>query len=175
MKLQPMKYGDYVWPHNPETLRVACKRNVQELKSPFSGSVMQDYGVQKRVIEGEGTFYGEDCIQQFQQLSVVLGQQKSAVLALPNLPPFLARFVLLEMIGAPEPDLVRYRFEFWEKSADTASLVGGKAGEVYRCKQGDDVWRIAATFSTTPEKILEKNPFLKWPNYLKEGEQVILP
>lgn len=174
MKLQPMKYGDYVWPHNPETLRVTCKRSVQELKSPFWGSVMQDYGLQKRVIEGEGAFYGEDCIQQFQELSGVLGQQTSAVLTLPNIPPFTARFLLLELIGASEPDLVRYRFEFWEESA-AVPTAAAREGEVYYCKEGDDVWRIAAAFSSTPEKILAKNPFLRWPNYLKEGEQVILP
>ena len=57
MKLQPMKYGEYVWPHNPEHLTVSCRRAVRELQAPFAGSILQDYGVQKRVVEGEGEFY----------------------------------------------------------------------------------------------------------------------
>lgn len=174
MKLQPIKYGDYTWPHNPETLRIYCKRNVRELKSPFSGSVVQDYGVQKRVVEGEGELYGADCIQQFQELSTVLAKRETAVLALPNIPPFSARFLLLEMVGTPEPDLVRYRFEFWEDGAEY-SVAAPEQGRTYRCKQGDDIWRIAAAFSTTAKEIRKQNPFLRWPNYLAEGDEVMLP
>lgn len=174
MKLQPMKYGDYVWAHNPETLTVSHRRSVRELATAFSGSVMQDSGMQKRVVEGEGEFYGADCIAQFRRLCAQLEQTERAVLALPNVPPFLARFVSLEMIGKPEPDLMRYRFVFWEDGA-AQGAADSVPGQVYECAEGEDLWRIAARYSVTVAQLQEKNPMLRWPNYLRAGEQVVLP
>lgn len=174
MRLQPMKYGDYVWPHNPETLTVLHRRSVRELTTAFSGSVIQDSGVQKRVVEGEGEFYGMDCIAQFQRLCTQLEQTEHAVLALPNVPPFLARFVSLEMIGNPEPDLMRYRFVFWEDGT-AESAVNSAPGQIHECSEGEDLWRIAARYSVTVEQLRQKNPMIRWPNYLQEGERVVLP
>lgn len=174
MKLQPMKYGEYVWPHNPEHLTVSCRRAVRELQAPFAGSILQDYGVQKRVVEGEGEFYGADCIGQFQKLYGELEKTERAVLTLPNVPPFLARFVTLELIGNPEPDLVRYHFVFWEDgAAETAGNL--LSGQVHECREGDDLWRIAAYYSVTVQQLLDKNPAIRWPNYLREGERVVIP
>lgn len=173
MKLLPMKYGEYTWPHNPEKLTISLKRNIRELSMPFSGSVLQDYGVQKRVVEGEGEFYGLDCIQQFQHLSSHLEKTSCAVLSLPNVLPFFARFVSLQMMGNPEPDLVRYHFVFWEdgKTDITSQSV---SGQIYECREGDNLWQIASAYSTTVEALLKQNPMIRWPNYLTEGQKVVI-
>lgn len=174
MKLQPMKYGEYVWPHNPEKLTVTCRREVKELHAPFSGSILQDYGVQKRVVEGEGEFYGGNCITQFHKLYAVLEKTERDVLTLPNVPPFYARFLSLEMIGNPEPDLVRYRFVFWEDGTAEA-VQNSLSGQFYECAEGDDLWKIATSYSVTVDQLLEKNPHIRWPNYLQKGERLVIP
>ena len=35
MNLAPMRYKDYVWPHNPETYTISFKRQVAVAKVPF--------------------------------------------------------------------------------------------------------------------------------------------
>ena len=96
------------------------------------------------------------------------------MLTLPNVPPFFVRFVTLELIGNPEPDLVRYHFVFWEDgAAETAGNL--LSGQVHECREGDDLWRIAAYYSVTVQQLLDKNPAIRWPNYLREGERVVIP
>ncbi len=162
MKLQPMKFRDFVWPHNPETLNISRRRSLKEWRLPFSGSVVQDCGAEKRVVEGEGRFYGPGCIRQFQKLSELLEDGKNGVLTLPEIPPFSARFVSLGMIGTAEPDSIGYRFVFWED---------GKAAGT----EGASLWRVAHRFSSSVDELVALNPQIRWPNLLEEGERVILP
>ena len=42
MKLTPMRYKDYTWPHNPETCRMELERKLAAQKIPFGGWVMQE-------------------------------------------------------------------------------------------------------------------------------------
>lgn len=35
MKPVPMKFGEYVWHHNPQNISFECDRSVAEMKSPF--------------------------------------------------------------------------------------------------------------------------------------------
>ena len=174
MKLQPMKFRDFVWPHNPETLNISRRRSLKEWRLPFSGSVLQDCGAEKRVVEGEGRFYGPGCIRRFQKLSELLEDGKNGVLTLPEIPPFSARFVSLGMIGTAEPDSIGYRFVFWEdgKAAGTKEAA---QGQVYRAAAGESLWRVAHRFSSSVDELVALNPQIRWPNLLEEGERVILP
>ena len=52
MNLAPMRYKDYVWPHNPETYTISFKRQVAVAKVPFGRYGMQDLGMSYRVMEG---------------------------------------------------------------------------------------------------------------------------
>ena len=49
-----MRFKDFIWSKNPETFNISITRDIKELSIPFYGSVMQDYGEQKRIIKGEG-------------------------------------------------------------------------------------------------------------------------
>ena len=53
-----MRFKDFIWSKNPETFNISITRDIKELSIPFYGSVMQDYGEQKRIIKGEGEFSG---------------------------------------------------------------------------------------------------------------------
>ena len=45
MKPVPMKFGEYVWHHNPQNISFECDRSVAEMKSPFGESSVQDMAV----------------------------------------------------------------------------------------------------------------------------------
>ena len=57
-----MRFKDFIWSKNPETFNISITRDIKELSIPFYGSVMQDYGEQKRIIKGEGEFSGKRCM-----------------------------------------------------------------------------------------------------------------
>ena len=40
MKPVPMKFGEYVWHHNPQNISFECDRSVAEMKSPFGKEVL---------------------------------------------------------------------------------------------------------------------------------------
>ena len=42
MNLAPMRYKDYVWPHNPETYTISFQRKVAVAKVPFGRYGMQE-------------------------------------------------------------------------------------------------------------------------------------
>ena len=58
MRLSSMRYKNYTWPHNPETFVVEYRRQMAAHKVPFGGCVLQDLGVNCRILRGEGEFGG---------------------------------------------------------------------------------------------------------------------
>lgn len=72
MNLAPMRYKDYVWPHNPETYTISFKRQVAVAKVPFGRYGMQDLGMSYRVMEGEGVFCGEGSLRRVQKAGIGL-------------------------------------------------------------------------------------------------------
>ena len=74
MNLAPMRYKDYVWPHNPETYTISFKRQVAVAKVPFGRYGMQDLGMSYRVMEGEGVFAGKGAYDEFKKLASVFYQ-----------------------------------------------------------------------------------------------------
>ena len=97
------------------------------------------------------------------------------MLALPNFTPFPARFVSLKLTGLAEPNLLHYRFEFREDNGAAEQEESGFSGEEYTASAGENLWEIAERFGTTVEILLERNPAVRWPNWLEEGEKVALP
>ena len=58
MRLSSMRYKNYTWPHNPETFVVEYRRQMAAYKVPLGGCVLQDLGVNCRILRGEGEFAG---------------------------------------------------------------------------------------------------------------------
>ena len=54
MRLSSMRYKNYTWPHNPETFVVEYRRQMAAHKVPLGGCVLQDLGVNCRILRGEG-------------------------------------------------------------------------------------------------------------------------
>lgn len=173
MNLAPMRYKDYVWPHNPETYTISFKRQVAVAKVPFGRYGMQDLGMSYRVMEGEGVFAGKGAYDEFKKLASVFCQGGPGLLIHPVWQASQAYFVLLELAQQPLENYVRYRFAFWETSPLDTSLirVSGESGSAgtgtktassyYTVKRGDTLWGIANTYGVTLTALLNVNPQIK--------------
>ena len=114
MRLVPMRYKTYVWPHNPRSYEIDFTRPVAVHKVPYGRHCVQDLGLGARVMRGEGEFAGEGAYEQLKALADVFYQEGPGLLVHPVWPASSAYFVTLQLTEEPMPDFVRYRFAFWE-------------------------------------------------------------
>jgi hypothetical protein len=142
---------------------------------PYCGGILQDYGCKRRVVAGEGEFNGINCLSDYQRLEAVFSAGGSGLLSLPNVEPFMATLISLELIGKAQPNCVAYRFVFWEDQNIKTNQTQSTQHHSYTCAQGENLWKIAAENGTTVANLIQLNPQIKWPNQLNEGEQVVLP
>lgn len=114
MRLTPMRYKNYTWPHNPRVYSIDYERKMAVHKVPFGLYHLQDLGRTRRVMEGEGEFVGADAYSQFGQLANVFYDSGPGLLVHPLWQAASAYFVALRLEQEPRPDYVRYSFTFWE-------------------------------------------------------------
>lgn len=191
MELTPMRYKDYVWPHNPETYTITYVRDVAAQKIPFGRYALQDLGLSYRVMRGEGAFAGAGAYDEFRKLASVFYDGGAGVLVHPVWQTTRAYFTDLTLLQEPLPDYVRYRFAFREESPvqvsaliETAAQTAGKAaqsaaagtsGGTYTVVRGDTLWGIARRCGVTLAALLAANPQIRNPNYITVGQVVKLP
>ena len=188
MNLAPMQYKDYIWPYNPETYTITFRRKVAAAKVPFGRYGMQDLGLSYRVMEGEGTFEGENAYNEFKKLATVFYQGGAGMLVHPVWQASNAYFVSLELMQQPLADYVRYRFAFWETSPVETALVRVNGGQDSKIETnaarekrsdtvtpGDTLWGIANRWGVTLTELIAANPQIKNPNYITVGQQVVIP
>ena len=188
MKLSPMRYKDYVWPHNPRVYSINYERKMAVNKTPFGLFHLQDLGRTNRIMEGEGEFVGEDAYAQFGRLATVFYDSGPGPLIHPLWQTANAYFVSLRLEQEPRPDYVRYSFAFWEDDSWYTGLAGRRVGtavgtagaaagtgtgKVYhRVVRGDTLWAIANSYGVTVETLAALNPQIKNPNLIYVGDEV---
>ena len=189
MVLAPMRYKDYVWPHNPETYRITYERAAVVHKVPFGRYYLQDLGMGCRVMTGEGVFCGEDAYEQFKKLATVFYQDGPGLLVHPVWMSTKALFTGLSLAQEPRRDFVRYTFEFREDVAlyrDAAQIVepapqvqqgsemtaGAPSEQWYTVVRGDTLWAIARRHDLSLQQLLALNPGIKNPNLIFVGDEV---
>lgn len=195
MRLTPMRYKNFTWPHNPEIYSVEYRRQVAAHKVPFGRCVLQDLGCTYRVLRGEGVFAGENAYRQFRELAEVFQEGGPGLLVHPVWQSERVYFVELRVEERPLPDYVRYSFTFWEdwsgysggltesNDGGTASWTGGwteadteeAAGTLYTVRKGDALWGIAKQYDVTLASLIAANPQIKNPNLIYPGDRVRLP
>ena len=195
MRLTPMRFKDYTWPHNPEVYVVERQRRLAVHPVPFGRCVIQDLGSGYQVLRGEGVFAGENAYEQFRQLAAVFREGGSGLLVHPVWQTERAWFASLTVTEEPLPDYVRYRFEFWEDwngydggltqvDVGNAAQTGGTSSAgtdtgaetaVYLVKKGDTLWGIAKRHGVSLTALIAANPQIKNPNLIYPGDRVTIP
>lgn len=188
MILSPMRYKNYVWPHNPRVYEAEFKRDLAVNKVPFGRYFMQDMGVTYRILQGEGEFVGPDAYKEFKKLASIFYEDSPGILIHPVWQSSCAYFAELKLKQEPFRDYVRYSFAFWEtyngytekmcnssrySYMDTETAVSGE-DSTYVVKSGDTLWAIAKRNDMSLETLLEKNPQFKNPNLIYPGDTVHL-
>ena len=193
MRLSSMRYKNYTWPHNPETFVVEYRRQMAAHKVPMGGCVLQDLGVNCRILRGEGEFAGPGAYEEFKALAEVFRQEGPGMLVHPVWQTDRAYFVSLSVTEEPKPDYVRYSFAFWEDdsgydggltktnngqqagSGGASSASRTAAARTYIVKRGDTLWGIARRYGVTLQSLIAANPQIKNPNLIYPGNEVKLP
>lgn len=186
MNLAPMRYKDYVWPHNPRVYSIDYERKMAVNKVPFGTYHLQDLGRTRRVMRGEGEFTGERAYAQFGLLANAFYDPGPGPLVHPLWQTANAYFVELRLEQEPRPDYVRYSFAFWEASdlysgtvqersatEDGGGTEQGASGALYhRVVRGDTLWSIGADYGVGLAELTALNPQIKNPNLIRPGEEV---
>ena len=87
-----MRYKNFTFPHEPEKLEIGLRSRLGVGHCPGYGPVIQELGVQQRVITGEGSFFGEKAGEQYRRLEALFFQQTPGVLILPGHSAVTAHF-----------------------------------------------------------------------------------
>ena len=190
MRLTPMRYKDYIWPHNPATYSITYERQVAVHKVPFGRYCMQDLGLGCRIMRGQGEFSGKDAYGEFKRLASVFYRGGPGLLIHPLWQISNAYFTSLKLEQEPRPDYVRYSFEFRERydgyneelsalgssgGASTAAVKSARQENVCVVVSGDTLWGIARRWDVPLESLLKANPGIKNPNLISPGDKVVIP
>lgn len=195
MLLTPMRYKDYIWPHNPATYSITYERQVAVHKIPFGRYCMQDLGMGCRVMRGQGEFSGKDAYEEFKKLATVFYSEGPGLLIHPLWQISNAYFTALKLEQEPLPDYIRYSFEFRERydgyqetltsSAVSSANSSGGTGDAspalpgqentYTVVSGDTLWGVAKRYGVALENLLQANPGIKNPNLIHPGDKVVIP
>lgn len=196
MELAPMKYKDFTWPHNPRTYTIEYRRSMGAHKVPFGRYHLQDLGPTRRVMKGEGEFFGPDAYDTFKALASVFYSDGPGALIHPVWQSSNAYFVELSLAQEPRKDYVRYTFTFWEgydgyaayartapagKTPGSGEGIGGETSggaaspgtELWHTvAKGESLWKIAGDYGVSLTAVIALNPQLKNPNLIYPGERV---
>lgn len=188
MRLSPMRFKNFVWPHNPITYAITFEREMAVHKIPFGRHYLQSLGQTRRVLRGEGEFVGAGAYDTFKQLANIFYEETPGVLIHPVWMSATAWFVDLEVVQEPRPDYVRYRFEFWDVVEDItpglgqspATGQGAVTGDAparqeqiwHTVARGETLWGLAGRYGVTVESIVGNNPAIRNPNLIYPGQRV---
>ena len=182
MTLTPMRFKDYVWPHNPRVYSMDYERKMAVSKLPFGRYVLQDLGQTNRIMAGEGEFVGEGAYEQFGKLANAFYDPGPGRLIHPVWQMARAHFVSLRLEQEPRSDYVRYSFVFWEDGEEQGkvkrvSSSGGQSAVAaapgyHTVVQGDTLWELARQYWVEFSQLLKLNPGIKNPNLIRVGEKV---
>ena len=190
MILSPMRFKNFVWPHNPRVYSITYERKLAVHKIPFGRHYLQSLGQTRRVLKGEGEFVGEGAYDTFKALATVFYEETPGVLAHPVWMTTTAWFAGLELRQEPRRDYVAYSFEFWEVMPDgnttgltnlavsdwgTAAENSGAAavqGEWYTVVKGDTLWELSRRYGVPLSQIIALNPDIRNPNLIYVGQRV---
>ena len=102
--LSPMRYKNYIWPHNPRVYSIDYGKTLVAHKIPYGLYRLQNLGRTNRIMAGEGEFVGEDAYSQFGMLANVFYEDTPGLLVHPLWQVSNAYFVSLRLEQEPRPE-----------------------------------------------------------------------
>ncbi len=190
MSLTAMRYKTFVWPHNPRVYTIDYERNMAVHKVPGGRYFLEELGMTRRIMRGEGEFVGSGAYDTFKELATVFYDSGPGLLFHPLWQSANAYFVDLSLQQEPREDYVKYSFTFWEDyglysgklksvsaGSGTTSAGKGNAGSgtgktTYTVVRGDSLWAIARKYGTTVQQLAAWNPQIKNPNLIYPGQKL---
>ncbi len=106
-----LQYKTFVWPNDPETYRENCVRDPQYITVDGVPTYI-GMSKMKRVISGNGVFFGEQAYEKYLELVGVFGDSEPGDLVHPDFGTRLCYFTGLEMTQEARENCVSYKFEF---------------------------------------------------------------
>ncbi len=171
--MDKLKFGSFVWPNNPESIRVKNTKNIKAFDAPYKGRVLQNYGPSARVVTGEGEFYGNGALVNYFKLYGMFKDDAPHQLDIPGFTRMGAYLTQLDFVGEPGPGIVRYTFTFTEDIFAELAPFGPPEFEV-TVAAGDTLWSIAKEYNVSFERLVELNPSVTDPYRLPAGSVIIL-
>ena len=171
--LAPMQYRDFVWPNNPRVFEVKYRRTLHSYKLPFSGYVVQNLGLQNKIIRGEGEFVGPQAYENFRKLAALFEENKGGKLVHPVWPTMRAYFASLSLKQEPKEDYISYSFEFWEceeQSGYTQNELDPDKSKYISAQENDTLALIATRYSKQLADLIRINPQVKNPDSIVKGQ-----
>ncbi len=183
MKLAPMRFKEYVWPHNPRVYSIEYRRRVVSHAVPFGLYVLQNMGRNNRIFKGEGEFAGEGAYDEFRKLATVFYGTKPGLLVHPLWQEARCYFVSLELLQEPREDYVSYGFEFWEcydgYDAELRQIAEPEKEETaaaeeqyYTVVYGDCLYTIAQRHGLSLTELIALNPQLRSTSMIYPGDRI---
>lgn len=188
-KLAPMRYKNFVWPHNPRTYTIGYERRMASHDTPHKKSRLESMGMAHRVMRGEGEFFGPQAYEQFKALASVFYEDTPGMLVHPVWQAVNAYFVELALEQEPRADYVRYSFAFWECGEEerafglreVAAAMPDGGGEktgggqvLHTVVRGDTLWAIARKYGVALSDLIAMNPGIKNSNLILPGQKVLV-
>ena len=179
--LLAMRYKDFVWPNNPRTYTLACKRQTAAQMMPMQGFAVQDLGRGYAILRGEGEFFGAGAYDQFKRLLEVFEQDGAGVLIHPAWQSSKALFTSLKLTQEPRENYVAYSFEFCEErpgglgsdGQQLTNMSGLQERGVYHPMGAEETaWSVVRKYLLTMTEFLRMNPEIDNPNHVQPGQKV---
>ncbi len=109
-----MGFRSFIWPENPETYSLKCKREALYGKDSQGNDVYIGLSEPVRTVSGSGVFTGPMAFENFQALEEEMLDSTSGLLVQPQGGSLVAYFTELTMEQDARPMFLRYHFTFRE-------------------------------------------------------------
>lgn len=164
-----MRFGDFVWPVNPEKIKTVNETQFSSTLLPFSTAFSEPTVLKPRRVTGSGSFNKETSLFYIEKLRILQKNCQAMMLVLPTAEEF--ECVLSSLSVYLNEDMsVDYEFEFVEADTSKDSFVASGSTDVIG---GETVYEICERTGITLQRLLALNPEIKDPYVIEQGSVLI--
>lgn len=170
MRLIKMKYKDFEFEKNPQSVEIAKTKKISRRAVFSKGDSVCEISGNAAVITAKGRLYGDDAQLIADELKRLHDKRGSGMLLLPCGSCYDAYFSSLELKSGAQEGYIDYSLEFIEN--ENHRLPSVDFGFTYAL-EGENAFDIANRCSVAVESIMKNND-LKTPFDIKEGERLVI-